>query len=450
MGLAGVALSSILPGRSIPGGIATADAVTTNMVLGDYVPSLPWSFADQDSFDNLMGRRQKLVHWFQDWVMPFDRSYLDAAVNRGATPLISWEPWKFGGGINQLNYALRTIAAGQHDAYIRNWARAAAAWGKPLYLAFAHEMNGDWTSWSPGVNGNTAAQFVSAWRRVHGIFRQAGATNVRWVWAPVAQYQVFGTTPYKAVYPGNAYVNWTGMSGYNWGNTRSWSRWLSFSQIFGASYGVLNSIAPNKPVMIREVGSTESGGDKAAWIKNAFLSEIPGKFPRLQVVAWFHWRRRTTGGSTLPPARCRPTSRWWPTPGTKDGCPNPTRHGRIGTAGTLRARGPKKDPSPGSHDAHDLDERLGAGNPRLASRVLRLLAGHETPQRPARGHEREPAYKQPDLLGEQYHASRGGKGTRRYSDSLTVHLTISFRTSPKPANTPSGVPSARTRRRVSR
>ncbi len=198
---------------------------------------------------------------------------------------------------------MRTIAAGQHDAYIRNWARAAAAWGKPLYLAFAHEMNGDWTSWSPGVNGNTAAQFVSAWRRVHGIFRQAGATNVRWVWAPVAQYQVFGTTPYKAVYPGNAYVNWTGMSGYNWGNTRSWSRWLSFSQIFGASYGVLNSIAPNKPVMIREVGSTESGGDKAAWIKNAFLSEIPGKFPRLQAVAWFQvekendWRVNSSSGS---------------------------------------------------------------------------------------------------------------------------------------------------------
>jgi hypothetical protein len=89
--------------------------------------------------------------------MDFDPAYMDAAVSRGGMPLVSWEPWKFGAGLDQREYALRNILSGQHDAYIRNWARAAAAWGKPFFLRFAHEMNGDWTTWSPGVNGNTPA-----------------------------------------------------------------------------------------------------------------------------------------------------------------------------------------------------------------------------------------------------------------------------------------------------
>ena len=42
---------------------------------------------------------------------------------------------------HQPDYALREIIAGKHDAYIAQWARDAAAWGKPFYLRFAHEMN---------------------------------------------------------------------------------------------------------------------------------------------------------------------------------------------------------------------------------------------------------------------------------------------------------------------
>ena len=30
-----------------------------------------------------------------------------------------------------------------------------------------------------------------------------------------------------------------------------------------------------KPIMVPEVASTESGGDKAAWLRKAFLEEIP-------------------------------------------------------------------------------------------------------------------------------------------------------------------------------
>jgi len=216
-------------------------------------------------------------------------------------PLVTWEPWRFGAGLDQPGYALREILDGRHDAYVRDWARAAAGWGKTFFLRFAHEMNGDWTTWSPRVGDNTNREFVAVWRRVHGIFRQEGATNVRWVWSPVAHSEEH--TPYGRVYPGDAYVDWFGISGYNWGNTREWSRWQSFSGIFGASYKVIQGIAPRKPIMIPEVGCAEQGGDKAAWIRSAYLNEIPGRFPKIRAACWFHankendWRVNSSAAS---------------------------------------------------------------------------------------------------------------------------------------------------------
>jgi hypothetical protein len=284
IGAAGATMAGMAVFRS--GG---ADATPNGSVaLGAFAPSLPWSFRDIDDFSSLVGSKPAIVHWFQDWVMDFDPAYMDAAISRGGMPLVTWEPWEFGAGLDPLDqpkYTLKKILDGKHDAYVSSWARAAAAWGKPFFLRFAHEMNGDWTTWSPGVGLNTARDFVSVWRRVHSIFRQEGATNVRWVWAPVAHSEEH--TPYRYVYPGDAYVNWFGISGYNWGNTREWSRWQSFSEIFRKSYKTMADMA-RKPIMIPEMACAESGGDKSAWIRSAFLKEIPGTFPRIKVVAWFN------------------------------------------------------------------------------------------------------------------------------------------------------------------
>jgi hypothetical protein len=297
MGAAGVALS----GLSAASGAGRAGAAPSPVALGAFAPSLPWGFRDIDAFADLVGTRPAIAHWFQDWDMGFDTEYMDDAVSRGQMPLVTWEPWRFGAGLDQPGYALREISDGRHDAYVRDWARAAAGWGKPFFLRFAHEMNGDWTTWSPRVGDNTNREFVAVWRRVHGIFRQEGATNVRWVWSPVAHSEEH--TPYGRVYPGDAYVDWFGISGYNWGNTREWSRWQSFSGIFGASYKILQGISPRKPIMIPEVGCAEQGGDKASWIRSAYLREIPERFPKIRAVCWFHankendWRVNSSAAS---------------------------------------------------------------------------------------------------------------------------------------------------------
>jgi hypothetical protein len=46
--------------------------------------------------------------------------------------------------------ALRKIAAGEHDTYVRRWARAAAHWDRSFFLRLAPEMNGDWQPGLPG------------------------------------------------------------------------------------------------------------------------------------------------------------------------------------------------------------------------------------------------------------------------------------------------------------
>ncbi len=46
------------------------------------------------------------------------------------------------------------------------------------------EMNGDWTSWCGTVNGNVPSDYIPAWRHVHDIFVQEGASNVKFDWSP--------------------------------------------------------------------------------------------------------------------------------------------------------------------------------------------------------------------------------------------------------------------------
>jgi beta-mannanase len=262
-----------------------------SIALGAQPEGAPWDPAKIDQFTNKVGTSPKIVMWYESWSdTGFSAARMEAVTSRGGMPMMTWEPWNFRLGRDQSAYALRTIVRGDHDAYVRQWARDARAWGKPLYLRFAHEMNGNWYPWSPGVNGNTAAEYVAAWRHIHSIFQQEGATNVRWVWSP--NVATGSSTPFAEVYPGDAYVDWVALDGYNWGTTQSWSNWQSLASVFGPSYDALVKMT-NKPMMIAETASAEAGGDKAAWIRQGLLSDLPTRFPRVRAVIWFDLNKET-------------------------------------------------------------------------------------------------------------------------------------------------------------
>ena len=106
--------------------------------------------------------------------------------SHGAIPFYSWgsQSIPVPSNLSEPNFQLSDVIEGHHDAYIRKFAEAAKAWGHPFFLRFNWEMNGGWFAWAEGVNGNKAGEYVAAWRHVHDIFTQVGATNATWVWCP--------------------------------------------------------------------------------------------------------------------------------------------------------------------------------------------------------------------------------------------------------------------------
>ena len=273
---------------------------------GAYVPGAPFDASLLDVFEARSGKRMSLVHWGQPWVMngafmPFQAAHYQMVRNRGAVPLVTWGSWELGKGPNQPAYRLREITGGKYDAYIKQWAQTARAWGQPFFLRFDHEMNGWWQfPWAEQTNGNRPGEFVAAWRHVHDLFAQQGATNVTWVWCP----NISGpqTTSLADVYPGDAYVDWTCMDGYNWG-TDYGNLWQTFAEVFAGSwynanhntYAELLALAPDKPIMLGEVASSEHGGNKSAWIAD-MLTQLPRSFPQIRALAWMDWN---TGDPTL-------------------------------------------------------------------------------------------------------------------------------------------------------
>jgi mannan endo-1,4-beta-mannosidase len=149
-------------------------------------------------------------------------------------------------------------------------------------------MNDAWASWSEQVNGNRPGQFVSMWRHVHDIFTTNGATNATWVWCPDAQGSL---ATLKELYPGDNYVDWVCMDGYNTGG----KGWRSFSQIFGQTYQNLLRIT-SKPQLIGEMACVEPGGSKANWITDAFSRQLPINFPNIKGFIWWNVNELATKG----------------------------------------------------------------------------------------------------------------------------------------------------------
>jgi beta-mannanase len=154
-------------------------------------------------------------------------------------------------------------------------------------------MNATWYPWGGTVNGNRSEEYVAAWKHVVDIFRAEGAHNVTWVWSPHTVIQP--EDPLLALetfYPGDEYVDWVALDGYNWGSIRPAEGWRSFNDIFTESYQRLTSLT-QKPVMIAETSSTELGGQKNTWYQEAIEVSLKETFPRIKAVVFFNLNKET-------------------------------------------------------------------------------------------------------------------------------------------------------------
>ncbi|PZF66379.1 hypothetical protein DEI81_01880 [Curtobacterium sp. MCBD17_013] len=261
----------------------------TSRWFGLYTDQSPFNWATYDDTATKIGTAPNMAGYFQGFDQDFRADAVQRSWANGRLPMLTWESQPNAAGNNapdQSAYSLSKIIKGDFDAYITKYAEAVKANGQPVAIRFDHEMNGNWYPWSEGVNGNTRGQYVEAWRHVWKIFQATGANaDAIWVWAPsrVDVLPTESTTAWNhrtidyttSLYPGTQYVDWVGMSGYY----RSASSDPTFDTTFGATLQQLRQIAPDKKILLAEIGATETGGSigsanapsqKAAWITSLF------------------------------------------------------------------------------------------------------------------------------------------------------------------------------------
>ena len=193
-------------------------------------------------------------------------------LSRGRIPMITW-------GVSDT----LTLASGSVDAWLTSQARRLRSLGGPVFLRFYHEFDGD----RRVKVVHSASDYIAAWRHVHDVFAAAGATNAMWVWCPTA-FKFITRSPWPPdYYPGDAYVDWVAVDGYNWYPARPGSTNRTFTQVFKAWYDW--GVTTGKPLMIAEIGTLEDPAKpnaKAAWIADT-RAQLEAGFAEVQAVQWF-------------------------------------------------------------------------------------------------------------------------------------------------------------------
>ncbi len=211
------ATTSSSPGTPLYWGATIGDQLTGEQA--------PWDMSAVSKFEGMAGKGVSLVNFFAPFAncaskcsfYKFPTEPMESIRQHGSIPVYSWSSQSIPSSLNEPDFQLSDVIAGNFDSYIREFAEDARDWGHPFFLRFNWEMNGNWFPWSEGVNGNQSGEFVTAWRHVHDIFTAVGASNVTWVWCPNVDPGNKLANSIASDYPGDEYVDWTGLDGYNWG-----------------------------------------------------------------------------------------------------------------------------------------------------------------------------------------------------------------------------------------
>lgn len=218
-----------------------------------------------EAFETMSGKKLDIVLKFiafnqMGTAGGFPLSEASTVAANGSVIFIKLEPWSWDGADDD-SFSLEKIIAGDFDARIEAFASAAAAHGEPIFVSFGHEMNAGWYPW-----GGNPELYKQAYIRVHGLM-SALAGNITWVWNPDRSE---GAYPISSYYPGDAYVDWVAVDGYN---TEDYGEpWKTAEGLFDEA--VLELESYNKPLMIGETACDANTEDdesvkKPQWLYSA-------------------------------------------------------------------------------------------------------------------------------------------------------------------------------------
>jgi mannan endo-1,4-beta-mannosidase len=256
-----------------------------------------------------------MIKYFQEWGGDFDATAAKAMWKDGAMPFVDTEP---------KERTLQGIVAGKYDYEIRRYAGQIRDSGVPVAYSFGHEFNGWWYTWgyctkskgltAPKAAGkpvglacqgdalkNTPQDFANAWKHVHDVFEEVGATNVIWVWSPNAA-QADDMPNLKQFYPGPGYVDWIGVSGYmTYGSavadaTPNPDIVVGKNGVFYDLVRQLKTFAPTTPIIIAETGS-DAKKRKVSDIQSLIGTSL--KQPQLIGFVWFDVDKKEDAGNTV-------------------------------------------------------------------------------------------------------------------------------------------------------
>ncbi|HWA51859.1 MAG TPA: glycosyl hydrolase [Patescibacteria group bacterium] len=239
------------------------------------------------NFQNTLGKKMAIANFYDGWeylASPEFINNLNQISSHGWVPMVSSNPYFFAGCPGKKEDNLyQKIASGSCDQFLKEIADNLKSYNKPILLRFAWEMNLPQMYWSIPLLNSTNNDFKNAWIHFHNVLKNNGAINVQWVLSFNTTGQ--NTIPYKELYPGDGFVDWVALDGYNWGKT-------PFKNVFEQSYQELTSITA-KPIMLSETNSVPNDY-KATWLSQ-LLTELPDTFPQIKAIIFFNEDKSNLG-----------------------------------------------------------------------------------------------------------------------------------------------------------
>ena len=200
--------------------------------------------------EQALGQPLAIDHSYVSWDFTSWQKRIAPDLSAGRTPLLSWSA--------APKTTAAAIASGSQDARIDAAAAALKASGATVLLRPFYEF--DQPIGHPRYIG-TPTQVIAAWRHLFNRFRLDGATNVKFVWCPMAFDYTKGVA--QQFWPGPKYVHYVAADGYNFPG----QKWRSFDAIFQDAYAF--AVARGKRFLIAETASPATDLRTPGWIAEA-------------------------------------------------------------------------------------------------------------------------------------------------------------------------------------
>ncbi len=227
-----------------------------------------------NDYENLIEKPLAWAYFSNNWgqEIVFPQVNVDAIIAANRTPFIRLMPRsEFEVYHQDPIWKLTDIINGIHDTAITNWANAAKLVPANMLVEFGTEMNGFWFSWNASYYGAGTTDeygdinypdgseiFRDAYRHIIDLCDQAGAANLTWFFHFDVNNdpEVWWNDPIY-YYPGDAYIDWLGVSTYGPFQPDESYEDYNPQEILQKAHDKFLELSTEKPYAILEFGVTE-------------------------------------------------------------------------------------------------------------------------------------------------------------------------------------------------